>query len=227
MLKNITAKRKGFTLIELAIVMVIIALLIAGILSGKELLQQARVRTLMKQIAEIFTDYNTFLSKYGSPPGDLANASTLLSGLEDGDGDGLINTEQERKNVFLHMKQAKLLRSASFVNNYLGYVVFQTRVPEVQIELLSVGPSFSAALIDEKVDVAPLGFGFGRGPINVIRMGDLRNPVPTDLQEIMLIVDKNMDDGRYNDGVVRQDNCDGSADYMAKSFGCKAYVSLD
>lgn len=226
-MKNRFLKRiRGFTLIELSVAMVIIALLIAGVLSGKELLRQARVRTLMKQIAEVFTDYNTFLAKYDAPPGDLVNASVLL-GLDNGNGDGFINTINERKNVFLHMKKAQLLRTSTFVLSNEKHMVFQSKVPEVQIELLSVGPAFSNAYIDEKLDVSPIGKGFGRGAINVMRIGDLKSNIPLDMQETLRIIDQNMDDGRYDDGIVRQDKCDGGTDYVPKTFGCKLYISLD
>lgn len=219
-------KFKGFTLIELSVAMVIIALLIAGVLSGKELLNQAKIRTLMKQIAEVFTEYNTFLAKYNSPPGDLVNAKVLL-GLENGNGDGLINTDIERRNVFLHMKKAKLLRTSTFVLSAEGNLVYQTKVSDVQLELLSVGPSFSKAYIDEKQDVAPIGKGYDRGAINVMRVGNLVNKIPLDVQDSLRVIDQSMDDGRYDDGIVRQDMCDGATDYVPKAYGCKLYISLD
>lgn len=219
-------KVRGFTLIELSVVMVIIALLVAGVLSGKELLNQAKIRTLIKQIAEVFTEYNTFLAKYNSPPGDLVNARILL-GLENGNGDGLINTDVERRNVFLHMKKAKLLRTSTFVLSAEKNLVFQSKVSDVQIELLSVGPSFSKAYIDEKQDVSPIGVGYSRGAINVMRVGDLVSKIPMDVQDVLRIIDQNMDDGRYDDGIVRQDKCDGGIEYVPKTHGCKLYISLD
>ncbi len=43
---NIVSKQKGFTLIEIAIVLVIIGLLLGGVLKGQELINTARVRAL-------------------------------------------------------------------------------------------------------------------------------------------------------------------------------------
>ncbi|HYJ20307.1 MAG TPA: prepilin-type N-terminal cleavage/methylation domain-containing protein, partial [Burkholderiales bacterium] len=42
-------KQQGFTLIEIAIVLVIIGLLLGGILKGQELITSARVRNLISQ----------------------------------------------------------------------------------------------------------------------------------------------------------------------------------
>ena len=42
-------KERGFTLVEIAIVLVIIGLLLGGILRGQELIQNARVRNIIDQ----------------------------------------------------------------------------------------------------------------------------------------------------------------------------------
>ncbi|HVS27365.1 MAG TPA: prepilin-type N-terminal cleavage/methylation domain-containing protein, partial [Burkholderiales bacterium] len=42
-------KQSGFTLIEIAIVLVIIGLLLGGVLKGQELITSARVRNLISQ----------------------------------------------------------------------------------------------------------------------------------------------------------------------------------
>ncbi|MCK5666213.1 MAG: prepilin-type N-terminal cleavage/methylation domain-containing protein, partial [Thiotrichaceae bacterium] len=44
--KSVNKKQGGFTLIEIAIVLVIIGLLLGGVLKGQELINTARVRAL-------------------------------------------------------------------------------------------------------------------------------------------------------------------------------------
>jgi prepilin-type N-terminal cleavage/methylation domain-containing protein len=67
-------KRAGFTLLELSIVVVIVALLAAGVMVGKDLIQAAQVRSTLKQIEMINVAVNTFKGQYKCLPGDCATA---------------------------------------------------------------------------------------------------------------------------------------------------------
>ncbi len=66
--------QKGFTLVELAIVMVIIGLLIGGILKGQQILENARVSATVTQVGTIDAAAKTFYDTYSGYPGDLMNA---------------------------------------------------------------------------------------------------------------------------------------------------------
>jgi prepilin-type N-terminal cleavage/methylation domain-containing protein len=68
----------GFTLVELAIVMIIIGLLIGGILKGQELIINARVSSTVAQIKAIESGISGFRDKYASFPGDIALPGTRL-----------------------------------------------------------------------------------------------------------------------------------------------------
>ena len=61
----------GFTLVELAIVMIIIGLLIAGVLKGQELIGNARVTSTVAQIKAIDAATSTFKDTYAALPGDM------------------------------------------------------------------------------------------------------------------------------------------------------------
>jgi prepilin-type N-terminal cleavage/methylation domain-containing protein len=95
--------QRGFTLIEMSIVLVIIGLIVGGILVGQNLLDAAAVRAQIAQIEKYQTAVNTFRGKYGALPGDLNQAvasqfgfvarGTDCSGgpcMGEGDGNGLI-----------------------------------------------------------------------------------------------------------------------------------------
>jgi prepilin-type N-terminal cleavage/methylation domain-containing protein len=63
--------QNGFTLVELAIVMIIIGLLIGGILKGQEIVANAKVNATIKAIKEIKAAAVTFEDKYAFMPGDV------------------------------------------------------------------------------------------------------------------------------------------------------------
>ncbi len=65
----------GFTLIELSIVLVIIGLIVGAILTGRELIKAAEIRSSIKDIESFRTAFNTFRLKYNCMPGDCANAT--------------------------------------------------------------------------------------------------------------------------------------------------------
>lgn len=73
-------RHRGFTLVELAIVMTIVGLLIGGVLKGEELVNNARVKRMIKDFQSISAAHRTFNDQYSMYPGDMANAQSRLSG---------------------------------------------------------------------------------------------------------------------------------------------------
>ncbi|MBL8638568.1 MAG: prepilin-type N-terminal cleavage/methylation domain-containing protein [Alphaproteobacteria bacterium] len=71
---------KGFTLVELAIVMIIIGLLIGGILKGQELINNSRVTATVSQAKAVEAGISSFRDKYAGFPGDLLAPVTRIAG---------------------------------------------------------------------------------------------------------------------------------------------------
>ena len=71
--------QSGFTLIEIAIVLVIIGLLLGGILKGQELINNARVKNLASDFRNIPVFIYGYQDKFKSLPGDDSAASTHLT----------------------------------------------------------------------------------------------------------------------------------------------------
>lgn len=72
--------QKGFTLVELAIVMTIIGLLIGGILKGQELMENARVTSTVAQVKSYEAAITTFRDAFNAFPGDMPNTINRLPG---------------------------------------------------------------------------------------------------------------------------------------------------
>ena len=78
MLKN--KAEKGFTLVELAIVLVIVGLLIGGILKGQQLMENASITATVSQIRAMEAATTNFMDTYGALPGDLLDADSKITG---------------------------------------------------------------------------------------------------------------------------------------------------
>lgn len=69
-------KRSGFSLVELAIVLVIIGLITGGILTGQDLIRASELNSVQADVNKFKTAVNTFRIKYNGLPGDLINAES-------------------------------------------------------------------------------------------------------------------------------------------------------
>jgi prepilin-type N-terminal cleavage/methylation domain-containing protein len=88
--RNMMRNEKGFTLVEIAIVLVIIGLLIGGVLKGQAMIQNAKTKRIVKSADELRAAVYTFYDKYGNFPGDENSANTPPNDTHNGNGNGQI-----------------------------------------------------------------------------------------------------------------------------------------
>jgi len=77
--------QKGFTLVEIAIVLVIIGLLLGGILKGQEMIIQAKVKNSISDFSGVSAAYFGYQDRYRATPGDDGGALRWGAGALVGD----------------------------------------------------------------------------------------------------------------------------------------------
>ena len=185
----------GFTLVEIAIVLVIIGLLLGGILKGQEMVTQAKIKNVIADFSGVSAAYYGYQDRYRAIPGDDSNANArwnlgIAAPATGAYGNGLVSggyataTANEESRLFwLH------LRSAGFVagtgqqqpfNAVTGILGVQTGDAVVA----GVGPTL-------------LNIAGGNGFVGVIICSA---GLP---DKISIAVDTQMDDGSSNTGTVR------------------------
>ena len=72
---------KGFSLVEMAIVIDIIGLLVGGVLAGQNLMRAAEIRSIIEEEQRILGAVQAFQDKYAALPGDMSNATSVWGAL--------------------------------------------------------------------------------------------------------------------------------------------------
>ncbi|MCS3904429.1 prepilin-type N-terminal cleavage/methylation domain-containing protein [Methylohalomonas lacus] len=202
------AKQSGFTLVEIAIVLVIIGLLLGGILKGQELINSARVRNMADQNSAIQAAYFGFIDRYRQVPGDMCNQDAVDAIGQDINttdtatcGNGRLDSGvlEEAAGVWEHLSKAGFMTgnyqgldggnyqspTAAPVNAFNGYVL--------------LGRIENAAYQGDGSE--RLGYVFGQQtPVNIMRELDVK-----------------LDDGRPATGVLRMTLSDGNYSPMTDS----------
>ena len=114
-------KQKGFTLVEIAIVLVIVGLLIGGVLKGQEMITNAKLKRIESDNAGIAAAMFSYQDRYLQLPGDDDSADTrftIFNGQAatiNGDSDGSITgawvgaANSETSNYWKHLRASGLV----------------------------------------------------------------------------------------------------------------------
>src|SRR5256885_9076414 len=94
--RPMTKRQQGFTLVEIAIVLVIIGLLLGGILKGQEMITQAKIKNVIADFSGVSAAYHGYQDRYRAIPGDDPNADTRWASMTNPvpvkrDGNGIVS----------------------------------------------------------------------------------------------------------------------------------------
>ena len=126
MRNNQAQYQRGFTLIEISIVLVIIGLLLGGVLKGRELIESAKIKRVSNDFNGIAAAVYSYLDRYNAIPGDDSRAATrwpantngIAAAATSGDNDGVLqtsnsNSTDETVQMWDHLRRANLLGGSS------------------------------------------------------------------------------------------------------------------
>jgi len=184
MRRQLKSQQSGFTLVEIAIVLVIIGLLLGGILKGQEMITQAKIKNVVADFSGISAAYYGYQDRYRAIPGDDKDAATRWSGATAGGGNGQIagkynsQTDTDESRMWWdHLRRAGFVAGNGFAqpfNAVTGMIGVQTgdaaTTPATALGgfggliICSAGlPDKIAIAVDTQMDDGLIGTGTVRG----------------------------------------------------------------
>ena len=203
------SRQAGFTLVEIAIVLVVIGLLLGGILKGQELINSARVRNLADTTSGIQAAYYGFVDRYRRVPGDWDGASASQAigqrmNSPGGDNNGRLDHAKNREYaepiaLWEQLSKAGFIQGSFTGDAKLGAEPDPTNnlAPQTAFnQLISIGRTSDY----QGANPVRLNMVVGRGvPVNIMRELDVK-----------------MDDGMPSTGVLRATAVDKSVVTFAR-----------
>lgn len=115
-MNNNKTNLSAFTLIEMSIVLVIIALIVAGVMQGVDVLENSKRMAIVSDMQQYKAAYDQFKEKYYSPPGDMSDAESVwgVAKTNNGDGDNLIERNANNDDYLAWQH----LGLSNFINGY-------------------------------------------------------------------------------------------------------------
>ena len=195
-------RQSGFTLVEIAIVLVVIGLLLGGILKGQQLINSARVRNLADQNSGIQAAYYGFVDRFRNLPGDMLLASAQAAvggGITVGGiagtlgGNGRIDTVIETGAVWSHLSFAGFL-NGTFTGVTPDVATYVAGVATGAVPPNAFQGPIMLAHTNDYIDVA----GAREAVIRLVYSFGGNVPVP-----LLRDLDQKLDDGIAGTGVLR------------------------
>lgn len=211
-------QKKAFSLVELSIVLIIIGLLVAGVSGGSKLIKSAKINKLISEINQIKSNVPIFKLIYKELPGDFADAQSFwgsTGNLDNGNGNGTIESPEEKFDAFLHMAKAELINDIGFTGTITTYTNPISSIDGVASSLMAI----SSLTAGEQAN------HYNQGD-NIVQIGKgaLASSaflIPKDAYKI----DKKLDDGLPKSGNVTFRNAGNSTDANCTNSSTSYYLS--
>jgi prepilin-type N-terminal cleavage/methylation domain-containing protein len=204
---NMLRSKKGFTLVELAIVLVIIGIILGAVLKGQELINNAKIKRLYNQSREMSAAIYSYYDKYGYYPGDDPNAAARFTNpaVTNGNANGLIavgaaNTAPNFACAATATEQCDLwseLRQSNLIGGQAGATSFSNPIN-----------AFGGAIAASYFQMPVVGAG---STVLLAHWIHLQN-IPYDVCQSL---DRMYDDGNAGSGTIRSE----AGDYMTATTG--------
>ncbi|MDM8558828.1 prepilin-type N-terminal cleavage/methylation domain-containing protein [Candidatus Parabeggiatoa sp. HSG14] len=185
-------KQSGFTLVEIAIVMVIIGLLLGGVLKGQQIITNAKIKNLENDFNGVTAAIYSYQDRYRALPGDDKRADKRFTGVtQKGDGQGDIRgnfdaiNDDESRYFWLHLRNAGLVAGETDEN--------EDASKDQPLNAFNGKTGVSSVSVTN-VNISGIYVGFSQIP-----------------RDVAIIIESRSDDNKPNGGSVQTDKT--STDY--------------
>lgn len=105
--------KRGFSLVEMSIVLVVIGLIVVGVVTGSSMIYSAKLRNVISEYVRLKEGVTAFEEQYKYYPGDFNGASKYWENAKDGNGNWVIEGDiAERLYAWNHLALANVIEGA-------------------------------------------------------------------------------------------------------------------
>ena len=202
---------KGFTLVELAIVFIIIGFVISAIVVSGEIIEASEVSAQISQFKDFDVAVTTFTMKYGTMPGDMDSATANRYNFAQPSGGSIVafnavledlsaftpvrDNNGEPAHFFVHLSQSNVMPVVT------AQTVTSARINEHYPESkLGEGGIIPTSMTDGRI-LWFLGLDKALDDVSNVRLANKDGPILTPEQAFR--IDEKLDNGVANTGIVQ------------------------
>lgn len=153
-------KECGFTIIEMAFVLVIIGFILTGIFGASKIIENSKANESITIVTDLRNAVAAFKNQYSYLPGDwVYSANEIPNTIAGGNGNGLINAA-ESVNAMSQLFNAGFIRTPTPRTAYGPITIISTA--ESQVSAVGFNPSVRNVIVLQNI------------PCDVVRMIDLK-----------------------------------------------------
>lgn len=213
-MKNHSRSIQAFTLMELALVIVVVGLLAGAVVVGFQVMDAAKIRNSVSKIEEYNNAVNSFRDQYFGWPGDITNAGSLWPECDatptncNGNGNSIIDSLNESYRAWQELTLAELVGGSYTGTSSGGQSVLGTNVPNLPIDGIGISLTYA--------DSTWATFYIGSLVTNKTNIMIIGKPTTNNLTTTAGVltsyaqeIDQKIDDGFPSSGTITSNNAGG------------------